>query len=313
MKFSNSDGDFTNFSARAEYIGDKQKLQEHRMTQIVQITDTHIDGPDKLLYGKVDTAQHLAQSVQEINAMQPQPDVVLITGDLVEIPSEASYEHFASLIAPLRAPAYLLPGNHDDPQFMLEMFGDTGQFPAVHPTLQYAIEEFPVRILALNSHFQGSELPDFSTHRLQWLEETLEESERPTLIAIHHPPMKTGIGFIDMVGAQWYAGIRDVISKHPQVQLVICGHGHTDLIGRIGTAPVYMAGSTAHQLIAARVQDQAPAFDCRRAAPVLHHWHGEGFVSGTDAWPDWVGEKRIDQESGLAWDVLKDRMRGSMI
>ena len=47
------------------------------------------------------------------------------------------------------------------------------------------------------------------------------------MIAIHHPPMKTGIGFIDMVGAQWYAGIRNVIERHPQVQLVIAGHGHT--------------------------------------------------------------------------------------
>jgi Icc protein len=283
------------------------------MTLIVQLTDTHIDGPGNLLYGKVDTARHLRESVQEVNAMNPQPDVVLITGDLVEVPSEASYEHFAALIEPLKAPAYLLPGNHDDPQVMLEMFGDTPWFPAVHATLQYDINDLPVRILALNSHFQGSELPDFNAHRLQWLEHALAESDKPTLIAIHHPPMKTGIGFIDMVGAQWYAGIRDVILRHPQVHLVISGHGHSDLTGRIGNVPVYMAGSTAHQLIAGRVQDQAPAFDDRRAAPVLHHWHGEGFVTGSNPWPEWVEEKRIDRESGMSWDILKNRMRGSMI
>ncbi len=283
------------------------------MTLLVQLTDTHIEVPGKLLYGKVDTARHLQESVREINAMQPQPDLVLVTGDLVEIPSEASYNHFAGLIEPLRAPVYLLPGNHDDPQVMLEIFGDSRQFPAVHATFQYVIDGFPLRILALNSHFQGSELPDFGAHRLQWLQQALTESDQPTLLAIHHPPMKTGIGFIDMVGTQWYAGIRDLIKQHSQVQLVICGHGHTDLVGRIGTVPVYMAGSTAHQLIAARVQDQAPAFDDRRAPPVLHHWLGDGFVSGSDPWPDWVAEKRIDQESGLAWDVLKDRMRGTMI
>lgn len=279
---------------------------------LVQMTDTHIEVPGKLLYGKVDTALHLKESVVEINAMQPQPDLVMVTGDLVETPSEASYAHFSSLIKPLRAPVYLMPGNHDDPQLMLELYGDTPMFPAVHATLQYAIEVFPVRILALNSHFQGSELPEFGTHRLQWLQQALAESDRPTLIAIHHPPMKTGIGFIDMVGAQWYAGIRHALEQNPQVQLVIAGHGHTDLIGRIAGVPVYMAGSTAHQLIAARVHDQAPAFDDRRAAPVLHHWVGEGFVSGSDPWPEWVGEKRIDHESGMEWEVLKERMRGSM-
>lgn len=282
------------------------------MTLLVQLTDTHIEAPGKLLYDKVDTAQHLAESVCEINDMKPQPDLVMVTGDLVETPSTASYEHFAELITSVRAPVYLMPGNHDDPQMMLEMFGKTPMFPAVHATYQYVIESFGVRILALNSHFRGSELPDFDALRLQWLHETLLESDRPTLIAIHHPPMKTGIGFIDMVGALWYSGIADVIAQNPQVQLVISGHGHTDLVGRIGHALVYMAGSTAHQLIAARGQDQAPAFDMRRAPPVLHHWVGTGFVSGSDPWPGWVHEKRIDRESGLDWDVLKDRMRGTM-
>ena len=282
------------------------------MTLLVQLTDTHIEVPGQLLYGKVDTAQHLRESVREINAMKPQPDLVMVTGDLVENPNESSYEHFEQLIAPLKAPTYLMPGNHDDPQLMLEMFGETQRFPAVHATIQYAIEDFGVRILALNSHYQGSELPDFGSHRLLWLQQALEESDRPTLIAIHHPPMRTGISFIDMVGEGWFAGIRDLLELHPQVKLVICGHGHTDLAGRIGSVPVYMAGSTAHGLIAARGQDQAPAFDDRRAAPVLHQWMGEGFVSGTTPWPAWVGEKRIDRESGLNWDDLKDRMRGSM-
>ena len=282
------------------------------MTLLVQITDTHIEEPGKLLYGKVDTAQHLREAVREINDMNPQPDLVMVTGDLVENPNETSYEYFEELIAPLTAPTYLMPGNHDDPQMMLEMFGDSPCFPAVHATIQYAIEEFDVRILALNSHYQGSELPDFGSHRVQWLQDTLEESDRPTLIAIHHPPMRTGIGFIDMVGGAWYAGIRDVVAAHPQVQLLICGHGHTDLVGRLGTVPVYMAGSTAHGLIAARGRDQAPAFDDRRAPPVLHQWMGDGFVSGTDPWPSWVRNKRIDRESGLDWDELKDRMRGSM-
>jgi len=282
------------------------------MTVLVQLTDTHIEAPGKLLYGKVDTAGHLQDSVREINSMVPQPDLVMVTGDLVENASEASYDHFASLIRPLRAPVYLIPGNHDDPQAMLEMFENTSWFPAVHPTFQYAIEDHSVRILALNSHYQGSELPDYNSHRLHWLEAQLEESDRPTMIAIHHPPMRTGIGFIDMVGSHWYAGIRELLAEHPHVELVITGHGHTDLIGRLGRVPVYMAGSTAHQLIAARIEDQAPAFDNTRAPPVLHHWMGDGFVSGSDPWPRWVGEKRIDQESGLGWDELKDRMRGTM-
>ena len=83
-------------------------------------------------------------------------------------------------------------------------------------------------------------------------------------------------------------------------------------IGRMGRVPVYMAGSIAHQLIATRGNDHAPSFDDRAIAPVLHHWLGDGFVSGSHPWPDWVEETRIDKESGLDWQTLKSRMRGSM-
>ena len=84
------------------------------MTLLVQITDTHILPRGELLYGVVDTAAHLIEAVAEINAMDPQPDLVMITGDLVEKPNDSTYTHFDELIAPLKAPVFLIPGNHDD-------------------------------------------------------------------------------------------------------------------------------------------------------------------------------------------------------
>jgi Icc protein len=282
------------------------------MTLLVQLTDTHIVEPGKLLYDKVDTADHLAQAVRQVNAMQPPADVVLITGDLVEQPGPKTYQNFANLIEPLKAPVYIIPGNHDNPDALKAQFNGSCVFPATAPHYQYSIEDFPFRILALNSHYDGSELPYFGPKRLAWLEQALAESDRPTLIAIHHPPMVTGLEFVDMVGAQWYDGIKALIRKNPQVILVICGHAHTDLVGRIEQASVYMAGSTAHQLIAGRGNDHAPAFDNRPSPPVLHHWVGDGFVSGSCPWPSWVEETRIDKESGLDWEVLKDHMRGKM-
>ena len=282
------------------------------MTLLVQITDTHILPRGKLLYGEVDTATHLREAVAEINAMEPQPDLVMITGDLVEKPSDSTYSHFDELIAPLKAPVYLIPGNHDDPIEMERHFGGTACFPGKSPCFQYAIEDYEFRILALNSHLDHSELPEYGDRRLEWLETALEQSERPTLIAIHHPPMKTGIHFIDMVGEEWYQALGELLSRHPQVKLIICGHGHIDLVGMLGNVPVYMVGSTAHQLIAGRVVDRAPSSDNSRVPPMLHHWLDGAFVSGYNPWPSWVEEKRIDKTSRMSWDALKDHMRGSM-
>ncbi len=284
------------------------------MSFLVQLTDTHIVEPGQLLYGKVDTAAHLADAVRQVNRMSPQPDVVMITGDLVEFPSSSAYENFASLVEPLNAPAYLIPGNHDDPCMMEHHFAGGSMFPVTDDTFQYVIEDLDFRILALNSHHAGSEFPHLDHSRLAWLATALEASDEPTLIAIHHPPMRTGIEFIDMVGPRWYAGLSELLARHSQVELIISGHGHSDTFGRNGNVPVYMAGSTAHQLIAARGKDHAPAFDERPAPPVMHQWMGagEGFVSGAAPWPDWASDRRIDLESGLDWEILKDNMRGSM-
>lgn len=282
------------------------------MTFLVQITDTHVVERGTLLYGMADTARHLAETVSEINAMRPQPDMVLITGDLVEHPGPTTYSHFRDLIAPLEMPVFLMPGNHDNPEIMWDYFRDTPMFPAKPPHFQYAIEHNPFRVLMLNSHYDNSELPYFGPRRLQWLEDQLAASSQPTLIAIHHPPMKTGVGFIDMVGPQWYEGLGAAVKRHPHVLKIICGHGHLDLQGRLGTVQVQMVGSIAHQLIACRGEDIAPSFENQRVPPMLHHWLDGDLVSGYYPWPDGVDAERIDKSSNMKWDELKDRMRGAM-
>jgi hypothetical protein len=206
-----------------------------------------------------------------------------------------------------------MPGNHDDPAIMSEFFGGTKLFPGAPPHYQYAIEGPDFRTLMLNSHFDRSELPNFGPRRLQWLQHELENSDQPTLVAIHHPPMKTGVGFIDMAGAQWFQDIGELLKDHPQVIKVICGHGHFDLSGMLGAVPVQMSGAIAHQLIAGRVIDIAPSFDPLPAPPMLHHWIDGTLVSGSYPWPNGVDAERIDKSSNMSWEDLKNRMRGSMV
>jgi len=280
------------------------------MNLLVQITDTHILPPGEILYGSIDTALHLAETVQCINRMRPAPDVVLITGDLVEQGDRESYQHFIDLIKPLEMPVYVIPGNHDDPQVMLDSFADTPYFPALDDTFQYVVEGFPFKILALNSHCEGTELPDFGEKRSSWLQHQLSQSDLPVLIALHHPPMTTGIELIDMGGSDWFQGLKLVLAAHKQVKLVICGHCHTDLCGRIGRVPVYMASATSHQLIATRGSKVAPSSVNFPAAPSLHHFIDGDFVSGSNPWPIDVEDKRIDKESGLSWNELKKSMMG---
>ncbi|MCB1742811.1 MAG: metallophosphoesterase, partial [Gammaproteobacteria bacterium] len=81
---------------------------------LVQISDTHITRPDELAYGRFDTTRALERVVSAINAMQPCPDLVLHTGDITSHGSTERYDRFFTVVEKLRAPLYLMPGNHDE-------------------------------------------------------------------------------------------------------------------------------------------------------------------------------------------------------
>jgi len=194
---------------------------------------------------------------------------------------------------------------------MTEEFAATSLFPTTDSTFQYTVEGLPFRILALNSRSNGTELPEFDEQRLSWLQRQLDQSDKPTLIALHHPPMTTGIELIDMGGSEWFQGIKSAVADRPNVKLFICGHCHTDLCGRISQVPVYMAPATAHQLVATRGLTIAPAAINVAAPPTLHHFINGEFLSGSNPWPANVEDIRIDKESGRSWDELKQSMMGS--
>jgi UDP-2,3-diacylglucosamine pyrophosphatase LpxH len=73
---------------------------------IVQISDTHIG-----LSTAPNALQHLQTVVTQINAMSPQPDAVILSGDIGETTS--AWSTAKSTLASLKAPVYFVPGNHD--------------------------------------------------------------------------------------------------------------------------------------------------------------------------------------------------------
>jgi len=93
---------------------------------IVQITDTHIKLPGKLAYRRVDTAQMLRACVAELLALDPQPDLIVHTGDLVDIGLAEEYAHLRSILAPLQVPILAIPGNHDARESMRAAFAADG-------------------------------------------------------------------------------------------------------------------------------------------------------------------------------------------
>src|SRR5947207_14222911 len=80
---------------------------------IAQMTDLHIKPPGRRAYGIVDTEAYLRAAVAHLVAQRPAPDVLLLTGDLVDAGLPEEYALLRAILAPIRCPIYLIPGNHD--------------------------------------------------------------------------------------------------------------------------------------------------------------------------------------------------------
>jgi 3',5'-cyclic AMP phosphodiesterase CpdA len=250
---------------------------------IAQLTDTHITPPGKLANGVVDTAAYLARAVAEIEALQPRPDVVVLTGDLVDKGTPEEYAQLRALLAPLSMPLFAIPGNHDSREGMREAFAGDGYLPRAG-YLNFALEDWPLRIIALDTLVPGEGGGALCGERLRWLAQTLAAApDRASVILMHHPPFRTGFAAMDRIGLAGGAALAEIVRAHPSVERILCGHLHRAIDCRFAGTIAGTAPSTAHQLLL-DLQPSTPAsyFVMEPPGYQLHRWEEEdGLVTHT--------------------------------
>jgi 3',5'-cyclic AMP phosphodiesterase CpdA len=247
---------------------------------IAQITDTHIRPKGVLAMGRVDTAGYLARAVAHIVALRPAPDVVLVTGDLVDAGMAEEYAHLKEILAALVMPVYLIPGNHDLRDPLRAVFADHRYLPP-GGFLQYAVDDGPVRLIALDTLTPGAPHGELCDRRLDWLAARLAESDRPTILFMHHPPFECGLKEFDearlTVGAERLAAI---VQRHPNVERILCGHVHRPIQMRWAGTIASVAPSTAHQATLDLAPDAPLMYSMEPPAVTLHQWRpGAGLVT----------------------------------
>jgi 3',5'-cyclic-AMP phosphodiesterase len=228
---------------------------------IAQVTDTHIKPDGRLAYRRVDTASYLASCVDHLQRFVPQPDLVLFTGDLTDAARPEEYARFRSLIAPLQVPWYVIPGNHDDRTTFRQAFPELSRLGGHDTFIQYVIEDYPLRLIALDTTIPGAKEGVVCKERLAWLEARLAEAPlRPTLIFMHHPPFLTGIAHMDAQNCRNAAGLGAVVRRHRQVVRIICGHVHRAVQVQWNGVTASIAPSPAHSVALDLSADGPPAF-----------------------------------------------------
>jgi len=196
---------------------------------IAHLTDLHIV-PEGERLGKVLDVNALADTaVDTINAEPHTPAFAVVTGDLTHTGSRVEMENARRILDRLDMPYFAIPGGHDESDIFSETFADRGwRDPA--GDFRYSVDDYPVRLVAADTTTGKSGKPQFGAERCAWLESELSKApDRPTLLAIHHPPFQCRIPvatYVEDYHVAWAEGLKAVVSRHPQVQTLICGHVH---------------------------------------------------------------------------------------
>jgi 3',5'-cyclic-AMP phosphodiesterase len=246
--------------------------------RIAQISDLHIKPPGALAYGRVDTAKALERCVAALNAFEPAPDFVVISGDLADTPVAEEYDYLLQLLAPLKPPFAGIPGNHDGRELMRAAFPNAAFAFSSGPLNQH-IEVGGLDLMLLDSSVPGKPHGELDMPTLQWLDNTLASSvDRPALLFLHHPPFVAGIWHMDRQNLSNAAELAAIIRRHPRAQLVATGHIHRAALTMFAGIPCTICPAPNHAVDLDLDHLREPSFKVEPPAFHLHSWFaGDGF------------------------------------
>lgn len=248
---------------------------------IAQISDLHLRAPGALYQGVVDSNADFATCVAALNALAPQPDLILLTGDLVDEGKPEEYETARALLTGLRAPIFAIPGNHDEWRAFRAALAGHHYLPAQGP-FHYVIEDRgPIRIVALDITVPGKHHGDFDERAARWLEATLAaDPQRSTIIMMHQPPFATGIPYLDPYWCRNGERLAEIVSRYPAVERILCGHVHRVMQLRFAGTLLCTAPSTTTTIALQLRPDAKPASFKEPPAFLLHEWQpGRGLLT----------------------------------
>jgi 3',5'-cyclic AMP phosphodiesterase CpdA len=209
-------------------------------TVLVQLTDSHIGA----VWSEGDPIAGLRAAIAAIGHLDVAPDAILFSGDLAEAGAEAEYELVLESLQGIGVPVHVLAGNHDDRAAMRRCFGLPG---AAEAPIQHTADVGALRLVMVDTTRPGEDRGELDSSRLEWLDGELAAApDRPTLLAMHHPPIATGSPVWDAIDlpGESRSALAEVLARHPQVLGIVAGHHHQMIVAELGSRPVTVIPST---------------------------------------------------------------------
>lgn len=202
------------------------------MITLAHLSDPHLDGGGQA----AQRAAAVARVVRDLAV-----DAILVSGDIVDHGTTAEYAEAAAWLSTLPSPVLVLPGNHDHRAPFRAGLTDFLVGATSGEEINQVTRVGQVDVLLADSTIPGEDGGRLSSTTLEWLDLNLAVADTPALICFHHPPLALHAPYVDSIRQTGEAALLDIMTRHPRVAAVLCGHAHTAAFSTFAGRPVVVA------------------------------------------------------------------------
>ena len=217
------------------------------MVKLIQLSDLHLVPPGKLTSKVLDTNSILEETINEILRKKDyfgKIEGLVVTGDVSDDGSIESYLSAHEKLIKLNVPVLVIPGNHDLRNPMREVFNEHVEFSTNSSQFDWVFKYEETVIVGLDSLVEGENFGFLEKTSLEFLSNQLSiHNGSDIVLLIHHPPIKTGIYFMDKIGLTNSSDLSECLKATNRPVRILCGHVHGVYHGLLGIHPVVSAPS----------------------------------------------------------------------
>ncbi|AMM21255.1 3',5'-cyclic-nucleotide phosphodiesterase [Frondihabitans sp. PAMC 28766] len=267
---------------------------------VAHLSDTHFLADRAPWGGVIDTDVQITSALAQLERSGRRPDAIVITGDLTDLGQPEAYKRLRAIVQPvadeLGAELVWVMGNHDArPVYSREFFGIE---------LEGADEQHPqdrvydvggLRIIAFDSTVPGYHHGDVDGAQLEWLAGVLAEpAPHGTLLALHHPPIKTPLELMNLLQLQHQDELAEVV-RGTDVRAILGGHLHYSTFGLFAGVPVSVASATCNTMDLTAPPRELRQIDALRTFSLVHVYP-DGITHSTLPVDDYVPVDTLDSD-----------------
>ncbi|WP_433447417.1 metallophosphoesterase family protein [Streptomyces sp. CA-142005] len=297
--------------------------------RILHLSDTHLDRAGDPDADGADGTAALVRILAGLDHLRDL-DAVVVTGDVADDGSREAYVRARDLLGGFArergAAVFYTTGNHDERGAFGDVLGSGHEDPDTvyeGPEGERAAASTlgGWRLVTLDTLVPGKGYGLLGRAQLRWLRDVLATpAAQGTILAFHHPPVALDVDVQQALGLHNAPELAATI-RGTDVRLVLCGHFHLQLLGRLEQATVWVTPGVVSRVdLTARPGTEravhGPSASLVRLGtphgPLIHTLHARDPRMGETVYEADADEMReVIERLGPAREPARDPSRGA--